>query len=169
MSSEFTSGMIWATLAAIPDRRLLMTAKAAVFGVLALVTGRRPRSFSSSRAERCCGTASQLPLWVSRGVLRAVVLTGTSFCLIGLLGLGLGTIIRHSAAAIGVLVGGVYVLAQFIGTIAHAVSPYMPILIVGNSLRTTKPESCGGNGAQCVQFLSAWAGSACCTCMPPWP
>ena len=55
------------------------------------------------------------------GVLRAVLLSGTSFCLIGLLGLGLGAIIRHSPAAIGVLVGGVYVLAQVIGAVAHGV------------------------------------------------
>jgi ABC-2 type transport system permease protein len=86
------------------------------------------------------------------------VLSGTGFCLIGLLGLGLGAIIRHSAAAIAVLVGGVYVVAQFIGAIAHAAAAYMPILIVGNSLSTTKSECVRGEGAQCVHFLSAWAG-----------
>ena len=34
------------------------------------------------------------------GVLRAIVLTGASLSLTGLFGLGLGTIIRHTAAAI---------------------------------------------------------------------
>jgi len=92
------------------------------------------------------------------GVLRAVLLSGTSFCLIGLLGLGLGAIIRHSPAAIGVLVGGVYVLAQVIGAIAHGVRAYMPILIVGNSISTTKPVSCGGPAGQCPQPLPAWTG-----------
>src|SRR6266545_279631 len=92
------------------------------------------------------------------GVLRAVAVTGAGFCLTGLLGLGLGAIIRHSAPAVGVLVAGVYVVAQFIGFIAHSVASYMPILIVENSLSTTKPVTCGTDGASCPHFLSAWAG-----------
>jgi ABC-2 type transport system permease protein len=158
MSSEFTSGLIRATLAAVPDRWLLLAAKAAVFGLLALVTGEVASFVSFFAGGAVLRHGIPAPTLGQPGVLRAVVLTGTTFCLIGLLGLGLGTIIRHSAAAIGVLVGGVYVLAQFIGAIAHPVSPYMPILIVANSLSTTRPQSCGGPGAQCVQFLSAWAG-----------
>ena len=89
------------------------------------------------------------------GRTAAVVLSGAAFCLIGLLGLGLGAIIRHSAAAVGVLVGGVYVVAQVIGFIAHGAAAYMPILILENSLSTTKPVTCGSS---CPDFLSAWAG-----------
>ena len=91
-------------------------------------------------------------------MLRAVVLTGAASCLIGLLGLGLGAIIRHSAAAVGVLVAGVYVVVQVIGFIAHSAAAYMPILILENSLSTTKPVTCGTDGASCPVFLSAWAG-----------
>jgi hypothetical protein len=87
-----------------------------------------------------------------------VLLAGASFCLIGLLGLGLCAIIRHSAAAIGVLVGGVYVLATIVGNISHQAAIYMPIMIVGNSPTTTKPATCGGSAANCPHFLSAWAG-----------
>ena len=94
------------------------------------------------------------------GVLRAVIMSGASFCLVGLLGLGLGAIIRHTAAAVTVLVGGVYVAAQFAGMIARAAFGYMPILIVANSLSTTKPESCGSGAAGCPHFLSPWAGLA---------
>src|SRR5438477_12072558 len=36
MTSEYTSGMIRATLAAVPGRPLVLAAKAAVFGVVAL-------------------------------------------------------------------------------------------------------------------------------------
>jgi hypothetical protein len=90
-------------------------------------------------------------------VLRAVVLGGASYCLIGLLGLGLGAIIRHTAAAIAVLVAGVYLTGLIIGAAAHALAAYLPIFIIGNSLTTTKPEQCTGAG-QCLHFLSAWAG-----------
>jgi hypothetical protein len=94
------------------------------------------------------------------GVLRAVILSGASFCLVGLLGLGLGAIIRNTAVAVTVLVGGVYVAAQFAGLIAKAAFGYMPILIVANSLSTTKPEACSSRAGICPHFLSPWAGLA---------
>ena len=158
MTSEYSSGTIRATLAAIPGRPLLLAAKAAMFGAVTLVAGEVAAfvSFFAGGATLSHGIAA--PALSQPGVLRAVLLTGTSFCLIGLLGLGLGAIIRHSPAAIGVLVGGVYVLAQVIGTVAHGVRAYMPILIVGNSISTTKPVSCGGPVGQCPQPLPAWTG-----------
>src|SRR5260370_22889881 len=70
----------------------------------------------------------------------------------------MGDIMGHTRAAIAVFVGGVYLIAQIVGAVAHAVAGYMPILIIGNSLSTTKPVSCGGNAAQCPRLLSAWAG-----------
>jgi ABC-2 type transport system permease protein len=158
MTSEYTSGMIRATLAAIPNRPLVLAAKAAVFGVVALAVGEATAfiSFFAGGAVLRHGIAA--PAIGQPGVLRAVALSGAAFCLVGLLGLGLGAIIRHTAAAIAVLVGGVYVLAQFIGAVAHGAGTYMPILIVGNSLSTTKPECVRADGAQCVHFLSPWAG-----------
>ena len=139
MTSEYTSGTIRATLAAIPRRPLVLAAKAAVFGAVTLIVG-EAASFTAFFADSATlrhGIAA--PTLGQPGVLRAVVVTGAGFCLIGLLGLGLGAIIRHSAAAVGALVAAVYVIAQFIGFIAHGAAPYMPILIVANSLSTTKP------------------------------
>jgi hypothetical protein len=158
MTSEYTSGMIRATLAAIPRRPLVLAAKVAVFGALALVVGEAVSflCFFAGGAALRHGIAA--PTLGQPGVLRAVALSGTSFALIGLLGLGLGAIIRHSAAAIAVLVGGVYVLATAISAAVHPVIAYLPIDIVANSLGTTKPETCGGSAAQCPHFLSAWAG-----------
>jgi ABC-2 type transport system permease protein len=158
MTGEYSSGTIRATLTAIPGRPLLLAAKASVFGAVTLAAGEIAAfvSFFAAGATLPHGIAA--PALGQPGVLRAVVLSGTSFCLIGLLGLGLGTIIRHSPAAIGVLVGGVYVVAQVIGVVAHGVRAYMPILIVGNSISTTRPLSCGGPAGQCQQPLPAWTG-----------
>jgi ABC-2 type transport system permease protein len=157
MTSEYTSGMIRATLAAVPSRPLVLAAKAAVFGGVALALGEAVSfiSFFAGGAALRHGIAA--PSLAQPGVLRAVLLAGTGFCLIGLLGVGLGAIIRHTPAAVATLVAGVYVVAQFIGAIAHSVAAYMPILIIGNSLTTTKPE-CPSSPAQCPHFLSAWAG-----------
>jgi len=87
------------------------------------------------------------------GVLRAVVLGGAGYCLIGLLGVGLGAVIRHTPAAIAVLVGGVYVLAQLVAGFATWIMAWLPIAIVANSLSVARPV---GDGQ--VRFLSPWAG-----------
>lgn len=160
MTGEYTSGMIRATLAAVPRRPLMLAAKAAVFGTVTLAAGEAAALISFFAGGLALRHGIVAPSLSQPGVLRAVLLSGASFCLVGLLGLGLGAIIRHTAAAVAVLVGGVYVLAQFIGAIARAAFPYMPILIVGNSLSTTKPESCGGSPAACPHFLPPWAGLA---------
>ncbi len=158
MTGEYTSGTIRATLAAVPRRPLVLAAKAAVFAAVTLVAGEAASflAFFAARTTLRHGVAA--PTLDQPGVLRAVMVTGAGFCLIGLLGLGLGAILRHSAAAVGVLVAGVYVAVQFIGFIAYGAAPYMPILIVANSLSTTLPVDCGPDGAACPEFLSAWAG-----------
>jgi len=158
MTSEYTSGMIRATLAAVPGRGLVLAAKAAVFGVVALAAGEAASfiSFAAGGAALRHGIAA--PALTQPGVLRAVLLAGVSFSMVGLLGLGLGAIVRHTAAAIAVLVGGVYLAAQFVGAVAHGVAGYMPVLIIGNSLTTTRPETCSPHTAPCLHFLSAWAG-----------
>jgi ABC-2 type transport system permease protein len=158
MTGEYSSGTVRATLAVVPRRPLVLMAKAAVFGAVTLIVGEVASfvAFFAVGATLRDGVAA--PTLDQPGVLRAVAVTGAGFCLIGLLGLGLGAIIRHSAAAIGVLVAGVYVVAQFIGIMAHGVASYMPILIVANSLSTTRPVTCGTDAASCPDFLSAWAG-----------
>ena len=158
MTSEYSSGLIRTTLTAIPRRGLLLAAKAAVFGAVALAAGEVASfiSFFAGGAALRHGIAA--PTLGQPGVLRAVLLAGTGFCLIGLFGLGLGAIIRHSGAAIAVLVGGVYVGPPLIGAVAHQVAAYTPIFIIANSLSTTKPLSCGTGPSACPHLLSAWAG-----------
>jgi ABC-2 type transport system permease protein len=155
MTGEYSSGTIRATLAAVPRRPLALLAKAVVFGALTLVVGEAASFTAFFAGSATLGHGIAAPTLGRPGVLRAVVLTGAAYCLVGLLGLGLGAIVRHSAAAVGVLVAGVYVLAQVIGFIAHGAAAYMPILILANSLSTSRPVDCGPS---CPEFLSPWAG-----------
>ena len=158
MTSEYSSGMIRSTLAAVPRRPVLLGGKAAVFGALALVTGEAASliAFFAGGAALRPGIAA--PTLGQPGVLRAVLLSGAGFCLVGLLGIGLGAIIRHSGAAIGAIVGGVYVIPAIVASAARGIGVYTPIIIIGNSLTTTKPEPCPAPGGQCVHPLPAWAG-----------
>jgi ABC-2 type transport system permease protein len=158
MTSEYSSGMIRTTLSAAPRRPLLLAAKAAVFGAVAVAVGEAASfiAFFAGGAALRHGIAA--PALTQPGVLRAVLLAGVSFGLIGLIGLGLGAIVRHSGAAIAVVVGGVYVLPTIAGSVAHGVGVYMPIIIIGNSLTVTKPGACPAHAAACPHFLSVWAG-----------
>ncbi|AGL18264.1 ABC transporter permease subunit [Actinoplanes sp. N902-109] len=158
MTGEYTSGTIRATLAVVPRRSLVLAAKAVVFGTMALVAGEAAAFAAFFAATGTLRSGVPAPTLEEPGVLRAVLLSGAASCLIGLLGLGLGAVIRHSAAAVGVLVAGVYVGVQAVGLLAHSVAAYMPILIVANSLSTTEPVTCGSGAASCPDFLPAWAG-----------
>jgi hypothetical protein len=159
MTTEYTSGMIRATLAASPRRPLLLAAKAAVFGAAALVVGEAAAFLAFFAGGAAFRHGLPAPSLSQPGVLQAILLGGASYCLIGLLGLGLGAIIRHTAAAIAVLVAGVFVIGMIIGAAARGVAAYLPVFIIGNSLTTTRPQSCAG-ASQCVHFLSPWMGLA---------
>jgi hypothetical protein len=156
MTGEYTSGSIRSTLAAIPNRPLLLAAKATVFWAVALAVGEAAAFIAFFAGDLTLPGSIPAPTLGQPGVLRAVVLSGAGFCLIGLLGLGLGAIIRHTPAAIGVLVGGVYVVAQFVAALAHAAMGYIPVSIVANSLSTTRPMSC--DDGPCPHLLSPWTG-----------
>jgi hypothetical protein len=153
-TAEHSAGTIQSTLAAIPNRPLVLAAKAAVFGTAALAAGEAAAfvAFFAGRAALPAGMPG--PALGQPGVLRAVVLGGAGYCLIGLLGLGLGAVVRHTALAVGLLVGGVYVVAQLGAALAPVLMPYLPIAVVANSLTVVQPGMAIGE----VRFLSPWAG-----------
>ena len=153
MTGEHSSGMIRATLAAVPNRPLVLAAKAAVFGALALAAGEAAAFVAFFAGGAALPAGVPAPTLGQPGVLRAVVLGGAGYCLIGLIGVGLGAVIRHTPAAIAVLVGGVYVLAQLVAGFATWIMAWLPIAIVANSLSVVRPV---GDGQ--IRFLSPWAG-----------
>jgi ABC-type transport system involved in multi-copper enzyme maturation permease subunit len=153
VTSEYTSGTIRATLAAAPRRPLVLAAKAAVFGVMTLITGQAAAFLAFFAGRTALGHGIAAPALGQPGVLRTIVLSGASLALIGLLGLGLGAIIRHTAAAVTVLVGVVYAGELFIGQLDRTIDAYLPAYIVGDSLGG---HTCRPGAAACP--LPAWAG-----------
>ena len=153
MTGEYSSGTIRSTLVAVPNRPLALAAKAAVFGVLALAAGEAAAFIAFFAGGAALPAAIPAPTLGQPSVLRAVVLGGAGYCLIGLLGVGFGAVVRHTPAAIAMLVGGVYVLAQLVAGLANWMMAWLPIAIVANSLSVTRPV---GDGQ--LRFLSPWAG-----------
>lgn len=153
VTSEYTSGTIRATLAASPRRPLVLAAKAAVFGVTMLITGQAAAFLAFFAGSTALGHGIAAPVLSQPGVLRTILLSGASLALIGLLGLGLGSIIRHTAASVAVLVGVVYVGELFLGQLNRTIDAYLPAYIVGDSLGG---HTCAPGAASCP--LPAWAG-----------
>jgi ABC-2 type transport system permease protein len=170
MTSEYTSGTIRTTLAAAPRRSLVLAAKAAVFGVTTLITGQAAAFLAFFAGRTALGHGIAAPALGQPGVLRTIVLSGASLALIGLLGLGLGAIIRHTAAAVAVLVGVVYVGELFIGQLDRTIDAYLPAYIVGDSLggHTCRPgaASCPLPAFEGMGALAIYAAAAlligCC-------
>jgi len=140
MTVEYSSGLIRVTLAAVPRRPLVLLAKAAVFGATALVAGEVTTFASFFLGTAALRAPVPRPSLSDPAVLRAVVLTGAYLALIGLAGLGVGAIIRHSPAAVATVVGALFVLPVLAGAVRQSgAGRLLPELIVGNSLAAVKP------------------------------
>jgi ABC-2 type transport system permease protein len=110
ISSEYTTGMIRTTLAAVPNRRLVLFAKAVTFTVVAFVVA-TVACFVAFFIGQSILSAKHADVSITDpGVLRAVFGAGTYLTLVGLLGVGLGTLLRRTAGAIATLFGLVLVL-----------------------------------------------------------
>lgn len=160
ISAEYGTGTIRATLSAVPRRPVVLLAKVLVFGAVALVVsevftfiafGVGQAILSAKHAvgpsAAIAQHAHQLGLKVppklkgllpttgsaslgQPGVLRAVIGAGLYLAVLGLLALGLGTIIRHTAGAIAAFAGVVLVLPLIVQalptSISNAVARYLP-------------------------------------------
>jgi ABC-2 type transport system permease protein len=142
ITSEFSSGMIRATLAAVPRRRQLLAAKAAVLGAVTLAAGELFAFGAFAAGEAVLRSPAPHATLGQPGVLRAVLMAGAYPALIALIAVGLGAVIRHTAGAISAVVGILFVLPLILvplGTsIQNSVGQFMPMLIAENSLSAVK-------------------------------
>ena len=142
MTGEYSFGTIRSTLAVVPDRTILLAAKSAVLGGLVLALGEAGTFATFLIGRQALPSEVTAPTLGDPGVLRAVVLSGAYLAQIGLVGLGLGAITRHSAGAIGALVSVTFVLPLIAaGLTGTTVAKYFPTLIAANSIAVAKPVS----------------------------
>ena len=143
ITSEFSSGMIRATFAAAPRRPLVLAAKAAVVAAVTLAAGEILAFVAFAVGEAVLKAPAPHASLAQPGVLRAVLMAGAYPALIGLLGLGLGAMIRHTAGAICAVAGVLFALPLILvplGTsIQNSVGQFMPMLMAENSLTAVKP------------------------------
>ena len=168
MTSEFGTGMIRATFTAMPQRRLVLAAKAAVFAAAAAVVG-IASSFGAFFAGQAILAGKGVGVSITHaGALRSVVGAGLYLTVLGLLSLGLGTVIRRTAGSIATLFGLVFVLpilvAQLPSSWADPISKYLPtsagLAIIGGERGATTLSPWVGFGLFCLYAAAALTAGA---------
>jgi hypothetical protein len=110
-TSEYGSGLIRTTFAAVPRRRAVLTAKAAVTGLIALIVG-EVLAFTCFLLTQAILTSRHGGLSLAGpGVSRAVAAVGLALAACAVVGVAAGGIFRHTAGAIGAAITMVYLLA----------------------------------------------------------
>jgi hypothetical protein len=166
MSAEYGTGTIRATLAAIPNRPLIVATKAAVFAIVAVVLG-HVLSFGAFFITQALLTSPAPRASLGQpGVLRAVVGSGLIIPVLGLFALGLATIIRHTAGAITAYVGTLLVLPITLdalpSSISHPILNCLPLQIGSTMSSVVSSPGSGGTlgpwvgfGLLCLYALAA--------------
>jgi ABC-2 type transport system permease protein len=156
ITGEYGTGMIRATLSALPKRVPVLWAKALVFAVVVFVVG-----FVASFVAFVGGQAllhsalSGIGVHVSlgtNGALRAILGGGLYLTAVGLFGVGLGFMIRNTAGAIAALFGALLVLPSIISALPQSlyndIFKYLP-LPAGTQVLTTHQDH---------SLLGPWSG-----------
>jgi ABC-type transport system involved in multi-copper enzyme maturation permease subunit len=138
VTGEYSSGTIRTSLASTPRRPLLLAAKVIVAGaaMLALCEALSFACFALGQAILSGGGAPSAHLG-QPGVARAVLLSGLFLALFGLLGIGIGALIRNTAGAISAYVGVTFLLPLLLQQLSGNPARYTPVQILSNSVATT--------------------------------
>jgi ABC-type transport system involved in multi-copper enzyme maturation permease subunit len=152
MTGEYSTGMIRASLSAVPKRVPVFWAKTLVFGFVtfALMLPSVLIAFFVAQAILSKHDASYA--WGHPGVARAVIGTALFLTVTAVLTLGLGTIIRNTAGGIAAFAALFFVIPPLMNVLPsswnHAISPYLPANAGGAITQLTHGSD----------SLSPWAG-----------
>ncbi|MGY1705411.1 ABC transporter permease subunit [Geodermatophilus sp. SYSU D00697] len=142
VTSEYGTGMIRATLAATPRRGTVLAAKALVLtgtlfvaGTLTALAGYLAGNWFLDRE----GIGLAL---TDDGVLRALVGSGLYMAGLGLLAAAVGLLVRHTAAALSIVLGLVFVVGNMVMLLPGGLGEWATKLMPGNAgSAVATPES----------------------------
>jgi ABC-2 type transport system permease protein len=113
ITTEYGSGMIRSTFAAVPQRGILLTAKALVLFAVTLIVGITASFVAFFTTQAILATNSEASLGVSitdPGAVQTILGSGLFLGLMALLGCAVGALLRRSAGAITTLFGLTFLL-----------------------------------------------------------
>ncbi len=157
-STEYGTGLIRTTFAAMPRRRAVLAAKAVVIGVVSLAAGELV-AFASFFLVQAVLSSHGLGVSLSRpGVPGALLAEGILLCVVAMIGLALGAIVRHTAGGIAALVG----LLILPGILALLPAPWgarlgrFTLLLAAHQVTALHPATNQFSPALSLLVLLAW-------------
>ena len=152
ITGEYATGMIRATFAAVPARLPVLWAKVAVFATTTLVIT-VPTVLGAFLVGQSILKGKNLQTSLGdTGVLRAVIGAALYLTVVGVLGLGLGALLRNTAAGISTLFGVLFVIPIIVRFLpsswADPITKYLPNT-VGEAITKVHPDPTA---------LGPWAG-----------
>jgi ABC-type transport system involved in multi-copper enzyme maturation permease subunit len=152
ITAEYSTGMIRSTFAAVPQRRTVLAAKGAVLAAAVAAVGVASSLAAFFVGQAILSTKNIQAHIGDPGVLRAVIGGGLYLAVLGLLALGIGALIRHSAGAIAAVLGLILVLPGIVLALpaswSNAISKYLPSNAGAAIFRTIRDRA----------TLSPWVG-----------
>jgi ABC-type transport system involved in multi-copper enzyme maturation permease subunit len=129
-AGEYTTGMIRATLTAVPRRLPVLWSKSLVAGLAAFVV-MTAGAFAAFALGSVVLNDEVAGLSLGDdGVLRALIGAGLYLGLVAVLGVAIGMLVRSSAGAIAILAGALLIVpglaALLPDDVSEAVTPYLP-------------------------------------------
>ncbi|WP_175408194.1 ABC transporter permease [Streptomyces sp. TRM64462] len=162
-AGEYTTGMIRASLTAVPSRLPVLWAKASVFAVTAFALSVATALVTFVTAQVFLSDTDQAASLTDPGVLRAIAGNSAGIALIGLVALGLGALLRSPAGAIGAFIGGVIVLPEILGALPYDATStavrYFPTQAWG-SLGSATPLPDAASPGPALLALVLWAAAS---------
>ena len=151
ITAEYSTGMIRASMSAVPTRLPVLWAKAIVYGTTTLVL-MLPAVLIAFAIGQSIFSGRHINVGFSDpGVTRAVIGAALYLTVVGLFGLALGAIVRNTAGGLALFAGVMFVLPPLMNVLPtswnNAISPYLP-LQAGEAIMSTTP---GGH-------LAPWEG-----------
>jgi ABC-2 type transport system permease protein len=156
ISGEYTTGMIRSTFCAVPKRLPVLWAKTAVFAAVTFAVSVPAVLIVFFAGQSILASRGQIPQtsFSDPGVARAVIGAALFLTVVGVFGLGIGAIVRHTAGAIVAFVGIMFVLPPLLSLLpsswSNAINPYLPSN-AADVIWSIRPDA---------HTLSPWAGFA---------
>ncbi|MEU0369992.1 ABC transporter permease [Streptomyces sp. NPDC006283] len=126
VGTEYSSGMIRTSLAAVPQRATFLFSKIAVAGLLALLVGMATSFLTFFLGQALLGEHGTTI--GEENVLRAVVGGGLYMGLIGIFSMGVAAMLRSSMLSLGILMPFFFLVSQILSAVPGAkdVARYFP-------------------------------------------
>src|ERR1700733_14510349 len=155
MSSEYSTGMIRASLTAVPRRLPVLWGKLAVFaGVIFSVS--LVASFISFFLGQALLNSHQLGVSITApGALRSVIGAALYVSVAGMIGVALGALFRNTAAGIATFAGIFFVIPPLTGLLPASISDHLT-----QYLPSYAGEAVWGGVRGVTNALSPWTGFA---------